>query len=156
MVHSLPSETKGMGTHSSILGASLLAQTVKNLPAMWETWVWSLHQEDPLEKGIATHSSILAWRIPMDRGALAGCSPWSHKQLDTTEQLNNNNISTLEHIYVFLIFCVMTQEGYKSLLCASDMMAVKRGKISLIEPCGDPATSSQNTIFTWKNDCKEN
>ena len=44
-------------------------QTVKNFPAMWETWVWSLGQEDPLEEGMATHSSILAWRIPMDRGA---------------------------------------------------------------------------------------
>ena len=45
-------------------GASLVAQTVKNLPAMQETWVWFLGQEDPLEKGIANHSSILAWRIP--------------------------------------------------------------------------------------------
>ena len=41
-----------------------MAQTVKNLPAMQETWVWSLSWEDPLEKGMATHSSILAWRIP--------------------------------------------------------------------------------------------
>ena len=48
---------------------SLVAQTVKHLPAMQETWVRSLGQEDPLEEGIATHSSILAWRIPMDRGA---------------------------------------------------------------------------------------
>ena len=40
------------------------AQTVKNLPAMGETWVQSLDWEDPLEKGMATHSSILAWRIP--------------------------------------------------------------------------------------------
>ena len=44
--------------------ASLVAQTVKNLPAMWETWVRSLGWEDPLEKRIATHSSILVWRIP--------------------------------------------------------------------------------------------
>ena len=44
--------------------ASLAAQLVKNPPAMWETWVWSLGWEDPLEKGKATHSSILAWRIP--------------------------------------------------------------------------------------------
>ena len=40
---------------------------VKNPPAMWETWVQSLDWEDPLEEGMATHSSILAWRIPMDR-----------------------------------------------------------------------------------------
>ena len=44
--------------------ASLVAQLVKNLPAMWETWVQSLGWEDPLEKGKATQSSILAWRIP--------------------------------------------------------------------------------------------
>ena len=46
-----------------------MAQVVKNLPAMWETWVLSLGQEDSLEKDMATHSSILAWRIPMDRDA---------------------------------------------------------------------------------------
>ena len=42
---------------------------VKNLPTMRETWARSLGREDPLEKGMATHSGILAWRIPMDRGA---------------------------------------------------------------------------------------
>ena len=47
----------------------LVAQMVKNLPAMRETWVRSLGWEDPLEEGMATHSSILAWRIPKDRGA---------------------------------------------------------------------------------------
>ena len=46
-----------------------VAQTVKNLPAMWETWVWILGWEDPLEEGMATHSSILAWRVPGDSGA---------------------------------------------------------------------------------------
>ena len=44
--------------------ASLVAQIVKNPPAVWETWVPSLGQEDPLEKEMTTHSSILAWRIP--------------------------------------------------------------------------------------------
>ena len=46
-----------------------MAQMVKNLPAMWKTWIPSLGWEDPLGEGMATHSSILAWRIPMDRGA---------------------------------------------------------------------------------------
>ena len=46
------------------MGASLVAQMVKNLSAMWETWVQSLGQEDAPEKKMATHSSILAWRIP--------------------------------------------------------------------------------------------
>ena len=49
--------------------ASLVAQMVKDLPAIQETWLQSLGQEDHLEKGMTTHSSILAWRIPMDRGA---------------------------------------------------------------------------------------
>jgi len=48
----------------SIVRASSVAQIVNNLPAMQGTWVWSLGREDPLEKGIATHSTILAWRIP--------------------------------------------------------------------------------------------
>ena len=47
-----------------VWGHSLVVQMVKNLPAMWETWVRSLGQEDPLEKEMATHSSTLAWRIP--------------------------------------------------------------------------------------------
>ena len=46
------------------IGVSLVVQVVKNLPATWETQVQSLGQEDPLEKEMATHSSILAWRIP--------------------------------------------------------------------------------------------
>ena len=49
--------------------ASLVAQLVKNPPAMWETWVQSVGWEDPLEEGKAAHTSILAWRIPMDKGA---------------------------------------------------------------------------------------
>ena len=49
--------------------ASLVAQTVKNPPALWETWVPSLGGEDPLEEGMATHSTVLAWRLPLDRGA---------------------------------------------------------------------------------------
>ena len=49
--------------------APLMTQTVKNLPSVWETQVQFLGWEDLLEEGMATHSSILAWRIPMDRGA---------------------------------------------------------------------------------------
>ena len=55
---------KGIGYPLQCSWASLVAQLVKNLPAMWETWIRSLGWEDPLEKGKATHSSILAWRTP--------------------------------------------------------------------------------------------
>ena len=54
----------GIGYPLQYAWASLVAQLVKNPPSMQETWVWSLGWEDPLEKGKATHSSILAWRIP--------------------------------------------------------------------------------------------
>ena len=60
-----------------------MAQLVKNLPAMRETWVQSLGWEDPLEKGMATYNSILAWRISWT--VLYGLS---HKDSDTTEQLS--------------------------------------------------------------------
>ena len=55
---------EGIGYPLPCSWASLVAQLVKNLPAMWETWVQSLRWEGPLEKRRAIHSSILAWRIP--------------------------------------------------------------------------------------------
>ena len=57
---------------------------------MQESWVRSLGREDPPEKGMATHSSILAWKIRMDRGTWRTYSPWSHKTVTPTEQLNNS------------------------------------------------------------------
>ena len=68
---------EGIGYPFQYSWASLVAQLVKNLPAMWETWVRSLGWEDPLEKGKVTYCSILAWRIP-----------WDHKELDMTKQLS--------------------------------------------------------------------
>ena len=68
---------EGTGYALQYSWASLVAQVVKHLPAIWETWVQSLGWEDPLEKGKATGSSILAWRIP-----------WGCKELDMTEQLS--------------------------------------------------------------------
>ena len=62
-----------------------MAQMVKNPPGMQETWVQSLGWEDPLEEGMATHSSILAWRIPMDRGAWLATILGGQKESDTTK-----------------------------------------------------------------------
>ena len=70
-----------------------MAQMVKNPPAMRETWVQSLGQEDPLEKGMATHSSILAWRIHGQK-SLEGHSLWGLKESDTTERLTHTHTHT--------------------------------------------------------------
>ena len=64
---------------------SLVAQMVKNLPGMWKIWVLSWGWEDLLEEGMATHSCILAWRIPMDRGAWWAAVRAVAKSLDMTE-----------------------------------------------------------------------
>ena len=84
----LCSEQKNLASPQGSLGALLVAPTVKNLPVMQETWVQSLGREDPLEKRMATHSSILAWRIlwTEEPGGLLVC-PQGHKESDTTEQL---------------------------------------------------------------------
>ena len=75
--------------YTSVFGpwivASLVAHVVKNLPTMKETQVWSLGQEDPLEKGMAAHSTIFAWRIPWTE-TLADYSPWGRKESDMTER----------------------------------------------------------------------
>ena len=63
-----------------------MAQWVKNLPAMQETWVQVLGGEDPLEQSMALHSSILAWKIPWTE-SLAGYGPWGRKESDTTKRL---------------------------------------------------------------------
>ena len=78
----------------TIFWASLMAQMVKNLPAVQETQVQSLDREDSLEKKMATHSSILAWEIPWmeEPGGLQ--SMGVTKELNTTEQLNNKSLLT--------------------------------------------------------------
>ena len=76
-----------IGSRQAVVGASLVSQTVKNLPAVQETQVRSLAQEDPLEKRMATHSSILPGEFHGQR-SLAGYSPWGHRELDMTDRLS--------------------------------------------------------------------
>ena len=71
--------------------ASLVAQTVKNLPAMHETQVQSLDQKDPLEKEMATHSSILAWEIPWTNEPGRLYSSGGRKESDATKELTHIN-----------------------------------------------------------------
>ena len=67
--------------------ASLVARTIKNLPSMQESWIQFLSRDDSLEKGMATHSSILAGELHGQK-SLAGYSPRDHKESDNTERLN--------------------------------------------------------------------
>ena len=89
-----PGSISGSGRSSGegIGWAFLVAQSVKNPPALWETWVRSLGWEDPLKRGMATHSSILAWRIPMNRGAWQA-TVHGVSESDTTEA------TSLRHSY---------------------------------------------------------
>ena len=76
--------------------ASLVAQIVKTLPATWETWVRSLCWEYPLEKGTATHSSILAWRIPwtQEPGSPWGFAPYKQVKGIKTIKMCNSHLNT--------------------------------------------------------------
>ena len=71
---------------------------VTNPPAVQETWVQSLGWEDPPEKGKATHSSILAWRIPWTI-----YSPWGHKELHMTERLSHAKVGKYDMIFTPMI-----------------------------------------------------
>ena len=87
------------GQHAHFFGASLMAQMVKNLPAVWKTQVRSLGGEDPLEEGMATYCSILAWRIPWTERSLADYGPWSRKKSDMTERLTHTRTCTHTHTH---------------------------------------------------------
>ena len=78
------SASKFLTLNMELFGTSLVTETVKNLPVMWETPVRSLGQEDPLEEGMAAHSSTLAWRIPQTEEP-GSHGPWGHKESDMTE-----------------------------------------------------------------------
>ena len=90
-----------------IVRASLLAQMVKNLPAMQETHVWSLVWEDPLEEGIATHSSILAWRIPRKR---------SLATVHGIAESNTTNTHTHTHTYIQLRILISLYQCFQTLV----------------------------------------
>ena len=102
-----------------------MVQRLKRLPVMWETWVRSLGQEDPLEKEMATHSSILAWRIPWTE-ELGGLQSMGRKESDTTERLHfhfhllcvrHHSISDIYLIFLthcYYPHCIVTKEAEKA------------------------------------------
>ena len=106
-----------------------MAQLVKNLLVIWETWVLSLGWEDPLEKGTTTHSSILAWRIPWTEEPGR-----SHKESDTTEQL-----SLFSFVGVGVILPLQLGYCYRQIDAGVDCSNSSFGIQSFLAP----------TIFFW-------
>ena len=117
---------EGLGYPLQYSWASLVAQLVKNSPAMRENWVWSLGWEDPLEKGKATHSSILAWRIPWTvcivHGVAKSRTQLSHfhfhfdleslvKDFLTLTLLTSSILILLNYIWIYLFITNLTQKS---------------------------------------------
>ena len=116
------------------IGASLVAQTIKNLPAMQETWVWSLGQEDSLDKGMATQVQYSWLENSMDRGAWwATWSPLSCRESDTTERpaltLGNSQVRLFnQHIFpecpLWAKQCVRGLVCVANLICETDVKLI--------------------------------
>ena len=88
-----------------------MAQTVKRLSTMRETWVRSLGQEDSLEKEMAAHSSTIAWKTPGWK-SVVGYSPWGRKELDTTERLPFMHTYTDTHKYTYIQIRVLCTDKH--------------------------------------------
>ena len=99
------SPAEGIGYPLQYSSVSFVAQLVKNPPAMWETWVQSLDWEDPLEKGKATHSSILAWRIPWIHGVSESQTRLSHFHFHSpfTKSIFLRNVEVNTLLYLYLL-----------------------------------------------------
>ena len=122
--------------------SSLVAQIVKNLPAMQETWVRSLGQEDPLEKGMATQSSILAWRIPWTED-----SPWGCKVSDMTEWLT---LTFQNRSRINFFFTILTLVGWHHRLRMFEQAPGDgEGQWSLV--CCSPWGHKESDTTGWLN-----
>ena len=109
-------------THPSYFLTSLVAQLVKDLPAMQETWVLSLDWEDPLEREWLP--TPVFWPVEFHRQRrLVGCSPWGHKELDTTEWISHAHTPILQDEWIFylassspLSLCSIKETGIQTLI----------------------------------------
>ena len=115
------------------LRASLVVQRLKRLPAMWETWVRSLGQEDPLEKETATHSSILAWRIPWTE-ELDGLQSTGSKESDMTERLHFHFLTYISICHVVLV----VKNPPANAGDMRDTSSIRESGRSPAEGCGNP------------------
>jgi len=98
---------EGLGYSLQYSWASLVAQMVKNPPAIQETWVQFLGWEDPLEEGMATPLQYSCLENPQGQRILAGYNLWGHKELDTTEQLNTAHEICALHYWLLNTYEIM-------------------------------------------------
>ena len=116
-------------------------------PAMQETCSWPLSQEDPLEKGMATHSNILAWRTHRQR-RLVGYNPWGHKESDMTEQLTPSLASSL-------CFHILGSSGLSYGVAAGSDCSLIATRWQVFFPFWVPSglISSPSTVAAIAGDC---
>ena len=135
---------------TKLIFVQVLVQTVKNLPSRPETWVWSLGGEDPLEEGMATHSSILGWRTPD--------SPWGLKETDRTERLMLFTISNLQREGTLFprpgeFHGLYGPWGRKELDTTERLLLHFTLSLSATMPTSFPVPSSVSYVC-WENRCK--
>ena len=100
---------------------------VKNPPTVWETWVQSLGQEDPLEEGMATHSSFFGWRVPLDKGAWQATEPGVAESDMTATKHRTVEFSIDSPIPILVNTCGVEYKGY-SWLPISCCLALRAGR----------------------------
>ena len=118
----------------------LVVQMVENLPAKQETWVWSLGQEDPLEKGMATHCSVLAWKIPWTEEP-GGLQSMGCKKLDTEWFLNYKKIKGTNNTYHWQIYRIPSGRSL-------NWYNILQKNLAIGIPC-DPEVSCKSDLCCW-------
>ena len=129
-----------------IIWDSLVAQMIKTLPAMPETWVQSLGQEYTLEEGTATYSNILAWRIPWTEEPGGLYSPWGHKESDMTEWLA---ISIIIHMLFILLYLFRTSLVAQMIKNLPAMRETQVWSLGWEDPLED-GMATHSSILAWR------
>ena len=129
-----------------IIWDSLVAQMIKTLPAIPETWVQSLGQEYTLEEGTATYSNILAWRIPWTEEPGGLYSPWGHKESDMTEWLA---ISIIIHMLFILLYLFRTSLVAQMIKNLPAMRETQVWSLGWEDPLED-GMATHSSILAWR------
>ena len=129
-----------------IIWDSLMAQMIKTLPAMPETWVHSLGQEYTLEEGTATYSNILAWRIPWTEEPGGLCSPWGQKESDMTEW---RAISIIIYMLFILLYLFRTSLVAQMIKNLPAMREIQVQSLGWEDPLED-GMATHSSILAWR------